>query len=299
MRKIYLLFFCLVCVFPAFAQLSRSVAEMKRDKSLELQRLKSQPLLVILPQEDPKELKRFAKEPAQLQTYKESITTVTGALQRMVGKVWTLSPSVEFKTPEQLKALKAANTGQLNVLEFGKYQLTTTPETMKNKYYIGNTEEYLGFQIKVLVKQVEFTLHSEPLGSKILYDSDVAYCLKRTADAIEGKNPVFQDKEKSKGLTLIACRDARAADLTDAQIKAVFPQACKFVSREEFEAAVREASPTNAFVRLCWVGGGLFAPMVFTMPEVNYVCIGKPTHSFDTPYLTEKDMKSFAKSMSR
>ncbi|WP_375437416.1 hypothetical protein [uncultured Hymenobacter sp.] len=296
MQKTYLLFFCLLCVSPTFAQFSRSIAEMNRDKPLEMQRLKSQPLLVILPQEEPKMLKRFAKDPAQLQAYKESIATVNGALQRMAGKAWTLSPSVEFITPEQLETLKATNTGQLNVLEFEKEQVTVLPTTMK---YAGYSKGYLGFQLKVIVKQIEFTLHKEPVGGETLYDSDVAYCIKRAANVAQEKGAVFENKEKVKALTVIACRDARTADLTDAQIKAIFPLACKFVSREEFELAVREASPTNAFLRLCWAGGGLFAPIIFTMPEANFVCLGKFRNSFDAPYLTEKDMKSFAKDISR
>jgi hypothetical protein len=296
MRKIYLFFLCLLCISPTFAQFSRSIAEINRDKPLEMQRLKSQPLLVVLPQEDPKMLKRFAKQPAQLQAYKESIATITSALQRMAGKAWTLSPSVEFKTPEQLEELKAANTGQLNVLEFGRRQVTTLPTTMK---YAGFSEGYLGFELKVIVKQVEFSLHKEPLGGEILYDSDVVYCIKRSANVAQSKGAVFENKEKFKGLTLIACRDAQTADLTDAQIKAVFPLACKFVSREEFELAVREASPTNAFLRLCWAGGGLFTPILFTMPEANFVCLGRPKNNFDAPYLTEKDIKSFAKDLSR
>ncbi|HEX8427853.1 hypothetical protein [Hymenobacter sp.] len=121
----------------------------------------------------------------------------------------------------------------------------------------------------------------------------------RSANVAQEKGEVFEDKAKFKELTWIVCRDARTADLTDAQVKAAFPITCKFVSREEFESAVREASPTNAFLRLCWVGGGMFAPIVFTMPEANIVCLGRPKNNFNVPYLTEKDMKFFAKSMSR
>jgi hypothetical protein len=111
----------------------------------------------------------------------------------------------------------------------------------------------------------------------------------------QGKTPTFQSKTKLKDLTLIICQDARSADLTDDKIKEVFSSPYKFVSREGFEKAFSEASPTDAFVRLSWIGGGSFTSMVFTMPGPDFIHLGRPRSDFETPYITQKDFKAFSK----
>ena len=53
MRSVYLFLCCLLLLStPSFAQFSRSIAEMKRDRAQETQLLRTQPLLVVLRQED-------------------------------------------------------------------------------------------------------------------------------------------------------------------------------------------------------------------------------------------------------
>lgn len=81
------LFYCCLCCGlllggSAFAQFSRTIAEFKRERGQETQLLKTQPLLVLLKQEDPKQLKKLAKRPAELQEYQQQLAHGNGVLQQ-------------------------------------------------------------------------------------------------------------------------------------------------------------------------------------------------------------------------
>ena len=127
-------FFCLLLSLSARAQFSRSIAEMKRDRALEKQLLQSQPLLVMLKREDPKEVKKLARNPAGLQVYKDAIGAINELMRNVAGPVWTLSPSVEYKYEDEIEALAAANTGQLNVLEYYGFLFATSPAPRRHAY---------------------------------------------------------------------------------------------------------------------------------------------------------------------
>ncbi|WP_216679007.1 hypothetical protein [Hymenobacter siberiensis] len=86
MRPFY---FCLCCCLllsaPVFAQFSRTIAEFKRDRDQETQLLRTQPLLVVLKQEDEKQLKKLAKKPDGLRAYQQSIALGNALLKEVAG----------------------------------------------------------------------------------------------------------------------------------------------------------------------------------------------------------------------
>lgn len=302
MKKIYLLCFYLLLGLHASAQFSRSIAEMKRDQATEKKLLQSQPLLIQLQREDPKELKRRASEPANLQAYKEHVAYVNELLRQVAGRLWTLSPNVEFKYEDEIEALVAANTGQLNVLTYGPLSLATSPPGMKHSWdpsgvsLPGGRTSLSGFELKIYVKKVVFSIHKEPVLSETLQVSDVVYCIRMLEQYARGNNMVLA-KWEGKPRTLLLCQDYRAPNLTDEQIKQVYPYPYEFVSRAAYEKAVQEAAPEYAFVRFSWAGYGSKAPMAFTLPMLETVCGGDLQDFAKQPVITLKDFKSFKKTM--
>ena len=95
------------------------------------------------------------------------------------------------------------------------------------------------------------------------HPSDVLYCIKMTEQFAKADGPTLRTKPGEKPLTLLLCQDDRAAGLTDAQIKQVYPYPYEFVPRAEFEKAVREAAPGYAFVRMAWQGYAIISPSWF------------------------------------
>ncbi len=303
MRSVYLFLCCLLLLStPSFAQFSRSIAEMKRDRAQETQLLRTQPLLVVLRQEDEKQLKKLAKKPDDLLTYKQSIALGNALLQEVVGPAWTFSPKVEYKSAVELAALVAANTGQLNVLDFDAVDYLDAPPPMRrygepSPIMVGHRDELLTFRLRIFLKQVDFAVHNEPLLNRTPNPSDALYCLRMLEQYAAGAGPQ-RIKSGSTPPMLVLCQDDRMPGLTDAQIKQVYPYAYQFVARSEYEKAVREASPGVAFVRMAWQAYGTISPMAYALPAFGIVS-GGDLHRLKNPLITLQDFKSFKKTLLR
>ncbi|MDB5234140.1 MAG: hypothetical protein JWR44_1133 [Hymenobacter sp.] len=302
MRFLYLLLsFGLLLSAPARAQFSRTFAEAGRKRDVEAQLLQSQPLLVMLKREDPRELKKLANKPAELQAYKEYIAFLNHTMQQLVAPVWTLSPKLEYKYEDEIEALAATNTGQLNVLEFDRLSFSTSlPEMRKASDFgkarlPGSYTSLLGFRLKIFVKKVEFNIHDEPVLTSTPHDSDLIYCLKMI-EQFARTNNIVRAKPTAAPPMLLLCEEDRTPGLTDAQIKPVYPYPYQFVGRAEFEKAVHAAAPGIVFARMSWQGYGIISPMVFSLPGLELVC-GGDFHSLKDPLITLKDFKMFKKSM--
>lgn len=298
----YLLCCCLLLSAPVLAQFSRSIAEFKRDRGQETHLLKTQPLLVLLKQEDPKQLKKLAKRPAELQEYQQLVAQGNSLLQQ-AAKIWTLSPTIEFKTEAELNALLAANTGQLNVLDFETVGYRTSPPPMHHSWDaappidLSSALKLPSVRLRVFQKKTGFVIQEEPVLSSIPNESDVIYCVKMIETMATHSTPT-RTKAGATPPKLLLCQDDRAPGLTDAQIKSAYPYPYEFVSRADFEKAVRDGAPEAAFVRVAWQGYGIISPLAFTLPGMELVC-GGDLHKVKEPLITLKDFRSFKKTLPR
>lgn len=303
MRVVYYLLCCsLLLSTPSFAQFSRSIAQMKRDRAQETELLRTQPLLVVLKQADEKQLKKLAKKPDDLRAYQESIAQGNALLQKVAGPAWTFSPNVEYKSEAELAALVAANTGQLNVLDVEPVEYPDSPAPLRhswdpNPIDARHRDELLSCRLRIFLKQIDFPIHSEPLLTNAPNDSDALYCVKLLEQYAAGTGPQ-RLKSGSMPPALLLCQDDRAPGLTDAQIKQVYPYPFQFVARAEYEKAVREAAPGVAFVRMAWQGYGTIEPMAYGLPKFGIVS-GGDLHRLKAPLITLQDFKSFKKTLLR
>ena len=303
MRPFY---FCLCCCLllsaPVFAQFSRTIAEFKRDRDQETQLLKTQPLLVLLKQEDPKQLKKLAKRPAELLEYQQLMAKGNALLQQ-AAKVWTLSPTIEVKTEAELDALLATNAGQLNVLDFETVGYRTSPAPMRHSWDtvapidLGSALKLPSLRLRVFQKKADFLVHEEPVLNSNPNESDVIYCVKML-ETMATHSSLIRTKAGATPPKLLLCQDDRAPGLTDAQIKSAYPYPYEFVSRADFEKAVRDGAPGGAFVRVAWQGYGIISPLAFTLPGMELVCGGE-LHKAQELLVTLKDFKSFKKTLPR
>lgn len=299
------LLFCLLlsCLLPApgFAQSSRPTA-YRRLTAEEKQRLRSQPLLVMLQRDDPQQLKKLARNPAGLRAYRDDMAK-SNAILRRAAAVWTFSPSVEFRYADEIDSLAMTDgVGQLNVLDFDQVAHATSPTTAARSWdkpgtgpSVGGTASLPSFRLRVYIKKRNFALHSEPILGPTLLDSDLTYCTKMIEQNVAG-TAWKRTKSGPNPPTLLLCQDDRAADLTDTQIKQVYPYPYQFVARAEYEKAFQAATPGYALVRMCWQGYAIISPMVLTLPNLELVC-GGDLHSLKQPLITQKDFKSFKKTL--
>ena len=303
MRFVYFYLCCfLLLSTPSFAQFSRSIAEMKRDRAQEAQLLRTQPLLVVLKQEDEKQLKKLARKPDELRAYQQFIALGNALLQQVAGPAWTFSPKVEYKSEAELAALVAANPGQLNVLDLEPVDYLDAPPPMRRygdpgPIMSGHRDELLTFRLRIFIKQVDFTIHNEPLLGPTPSQSDALYCVKMLEQYAAGAGPQ-RIKSGSTPPMLLLCQDDRAPGLTDAQIKQVYPYSYQFVARPEYEKAVHEAAPGVAFVRMAWQAYGTISPMAYALPGFGIVS-GGDLHRLKAPLITLQDFKSFKKTLLR
>lgn len=301
------LFYCCLCCClllsgAAFAQFSRTIAEFKRERGQETQLLKTQPLLVLLKQEDPKQLKKLARRPAEPQAYQQQLAHGNEVLQQ-AAKIWTLSPAVEFKTEAELEALLTANAGQLNVLDFETVGYRTSPAPMRHSWDtappidLSAALKLPSVRLRVFQKKTDFLIHEEPVLSSTPHESDLIYCVKMV-EAMAAHPTLSRTKAGATPPKLLLCQDDRAAGLTDAQIKSAYPYPYEFLARADFEKAVRDGAPGAAFVRVAWQGYAIVSPLAFTLPNMELVCGGE-LHKVKEPLITLKDFKSFKKTLPR
>ena len=83
-------------------------AQLGYSKPKDVAAVKSQPLIVVLKDEEPSQLKKLAKKPDELADYKAYIADYNVKMQELAPKLWHFSPSVEFRYVTDLPALRKA-----------------------------------------------------------------------------------------------------------------------------------------------------------------------------------------------
>ncbi|RZK24961.1 MAG: XRE family transcriptional regulator [Hymenobacter sp.] len=79
------------------------------DWTQEIAIIKAQPLVVLLNEEDPKELRKLADKPAELAQYKTYVAQYNAQLQQLARELWQFSPAVTFQSEADYQELRKAN----------------------------------------------------------------------------------------------------------------------------------------------------------------------------------------------
>ena len=243
-------------------------AQMGFGKPKDIAVVKSQSLVVILKDEDPKELKKLAKKSEDLATYKGYIANYNAQLQELAPKLWKFSPSVEFKHAADLPALRKAKGVQHGVLQ--QANLITTHRhynggamsggvgNMNNYTY--STDQVSAFTLEVYGDGDQDKVYLVNIAAGPIYTSDMIFALRSMqtymqarVDGRKGKEMREEIAENAKKLpskTLLIDEEDLKKNLTAADIKESYPFPYQVVPRQTIEQAVAASDARYAYIRM-------------------------------------------------
>ncbi len=264
MRILFL--FCLAFLLQASTAWAQYGFGFYRYKNVEL--ISKQPLVVLLTEEDPKELKRLADKPEELAHYKAYVAYLNTQLQQLAPQLWKFSPAVEFKTKSALPNMQAA-TGRTVVLYYLKQKVGTSRPSGLGP--IGGTWS-AGLQLSSPGDGEEHTECLVSLPVDAAYPSDIIIAFKQLQQELrkDVKLKADMNRDRKEQLqevraTLRAEGDANAESirtkpllvvqddvdkrLTEAEIKQLYPFPLQLVPRAAIEEAVWTGDTRYNYVR--------------------------------------------------
>lgn len=264
MRNLLLL--CLVCLLQAATARAQYGFGIYQYKSVEL--ISQQPLVVLLTEEDPKELRQLADKPEELAHYKAYVAYLNTQLQQLAPQLWKFSPSVEFKTKSALPALQAAK-GRTVVLYYQKRKVGTSRASGLGP--IGGTWS-ASLQLSSLGDGDEHTESNASLPLDAIYPSDIIVAFKQLQQALRRdtklKAELNSDRkerlqearamlraegdanaEAIRTKTLLVLQDDMDKHLTEADMKQLYPFPLQLVPRATIEEAVRTGDARYNYAR--------------------------------------------------
>lgn len=230
--------------------------------------ISKQPLLVLLTEEDPKELAKLASKPEELAQYKAYVAYLNAQLQQLAPQLWQFSPSVEFRPKSALPALEAAADQRAVVLYY-----------VKRKVGVRNPQAFgpiggvwsASLQLSTLADGKENKEYSAPLPLNAIYPSDIIIAFKQMQRELQKDVKLKADSRprgeqlKEARATLRAQGDANAEairtkpllvaqddvdkQLTEDAIKQFYPFPFQLVPRAFIEEAVRTGDARYHYVR--------------------------------------------------
>lgn len=237
-------------------------------KNVEL--ISQQPLVILLSEEDPKQLKKLANKPEELAEYKADIAYLNTKLQQLAPQVWKFSSAVAFKPESALPALQAA-VGQRTVVLYYR------------KRSVGVSRQHVGLGPKDGMWQASLQLSSPGDGEEhpecsvalpldIIYPSDIVVAFKQLQHELRRDVKIKADAGLGHDKQLQAARDMLRAEgdanaeairtklllvaqeevdekLTQDDIKRLYPFPVQLVPRAAIEEAVRVSDARYNYVR--------------------------------------------------
>ena len=294
MKKFLLFFITIFCV-------SSLTIRAQSEKSVAI--LKSQPLVVVLKEEEPDKLKKLAKKPAELAAYKAFIANYNAQIAELAPKLWHLSPSIEFKRESEMDALvkdKNYQRGELTHENFTVREHLAGGAARGPVLYASSSQT--AFLLSVISNGTKRVVMNMPIAPGVVYPSDIILCLKtaqyQLQQAANGKNTNAQLAESGKRLrskTLLLDEAEVNGKLSAAEIKQVYPFAFQLVSREAIETAVREGDTRYACVRIMPVMSDLFAQVVMDAADGAVLSMSMGGKGFKSGDVISKgNLKDFA-----
>jgi len=240
--------------------------------------VKSLPLLVILLDEDPKELERLAGKPTELADYRAYITSHNAQLKELVPKIWQFSPAVEFKREADLPALRKAKGIQQSVFRQIDFRLSQqvayrSAGVMTSGFnsYTVKSKTMSGLAFELVGNGEERSVWRMPIVGGAAYASDLIFSLRsgqRYFQASAGGDDrnwpmkITQNGPRLQTKTLLIEEADLAVKLTTDDLKRAYPFPYQLASRAIIEAAAASSDSRYAYLRLLQASDDLMVPMV-------------------------------------
>jgi len=253
------------------------------DAGADLATVRVHPLVVLLPEEDPKVLRQLADKPTELAQYKAYLVQYSAQAHELAPKLWKLSPTVEFRSESDFKALRSSKE-QAVVLHY--------TERRMNEVGYNTAADFMG---SYKARQMECELvggrggHSLWRGATPVdgatYASDLATTLRglqtdlaraATQTGLHMRQSMasemlhqMQLTELLRTKTLLLSEADLRDQLTPAGVRALYPQAVQVVPLATIEAAVLSGDARYTYVR------HLASPVGGTGPNVIDMATGE------------------------
>jgi hypothetical protein len=291
---------------------STAWAQMGFGKPKDITTIKSHPLVVILKDEDPKELKKLAKKPDDLADYKASISDYNQQMQALAPKLWKFSSSVEFKHESDLEALRKVKNSQCGVLKHADFVLAQRHSsvglgTMANPANVYYTSEHISaLVLEVVGDGDESKVWHVQLAPGPIYTSDIIFSIatlqtyvQSRADGRKGsemREEIAQNSKKLPGKTLLIDEEDLRRGLTAADIKLAYPFPYQVVSRSTIEAAAATYDSRYAYVRILPITEGHMAQVAVDAATSDIMGLSLPGGLIASgSSVTKGNLKDFAK----
>ena len=312
MRNLFLI--CLVLLLRASTTWAQYGFGFYNYKNVEL--ISQQPLVVLLTEEDSKELKRLADKPEELAQYKAYITYLNTQLQQLAPQLWKFSPSVEFKPKSALPAMQAAKGQRTVVLYYEKRKVgTSRPSglgpiggTWSASLQLsspGDGEEHTECRVSLPVdaaypsdiiiafRQLQQELRKDTkLKAELNRDRKERLQEARTTLRAEGD----ANAESIRTKTLLVPQDDVDKRLTEADIKQLYPFPLQLVPRATIEEAVRTGDTRYNYARWQAASAASVGPEIIDAADgriLGYSYEGGVSNS-GQPIIGKRELKDFA-----
>jgi hypothetical protein len=278
-RKIQgLLFVLLLNAVPALAQFGTMP-----DPSADIAIIKSQPLVVLLDDEDPKELRALANKPADLAQYKAYVAQHNAQLRDLAPKLWQFSPTVEFKQEGEYKELCKTKKARIAVLHYAEDKLgKSAPGPMGHRLETISMGTYVRRQMALDIvgdgHEHQAWAGPAPLGAA--YAGDIATTLRSLQASLQrkaasaGKTISYRQAMIAEGenslkniallrtKTLLLSQADLQDQLTEAEVRKLYPSPVQVVSLQTIETAILAGDARYTYARCLAHGAGRTGPIV-------------------------------------
>jgi hypothetical protein len=283
-------------------------------KNVEL--ISKQPLIVLLTEEDPKELEKLANKPEEIAHYKAYVAYINSQIQQLAPQFWKFSPSVEFRPKSELPTLKAAKDKRAVVLYYVKQKVGVSRSQAFGP--IGGVLS-AWMQLSSLGDGQEKRECSAALPLDAIYPSDIIIAFKQLQRALQTDVKLKADMDRPRKEQLQEARamlraegDANAESirtkpllvaqddvdkqLTEATIKQLYPFPFQLVPRATIEEAVRTGDTHYNYVRWYAANAASVGPRIIDTADGRVLgnSYEGGVSSSGLPIIGKRELKDFA-----
>ena len=268
----------------------------------EIALIKSQPLVVLLDEEDPKELRKLADKPAELAQYKTYVAQYNAQLRQLAPKLWQFSPAVTFQSEADYQELRKAKGAKTVVLHQTRQRLGRQLNGLETDLVAWMELELVGGGDR------ENVWHG-PSSLTVLYPSDIVFTFRNLQrDLQEKASDAGKTVSNRKGVARLMLQDVQHAQqlktktlllnraevpdqLAEAEIAKDYPFPVQLVPLQTIEAAVLAGDARYAYVRWLTVTAGLVGPSIIDAADGHRLT----TALSSKPELAKADLKDFTR----
>ncbi|SET13382.1 hypothetical protein [Hymenobacter actinosclerus] len=286
-RKLFFFaFLLLLSVGGAWAQLGLGNPK-------EVAQVKSQPLIVLLRDEDPGILKKLAKKPEELADYKSFVADYNTRIQALTTSMWQFSPGVEFRPESELEALRKAKGKPQGVLQHQDVYLTGprnhvagTPTTGLQAQFYHTAEKVSAMVIYLVGNGDKDRVAQMLLAPGPIYTSDLIFSLRNLQQYLDARSKgrsgsdiraeIAQNGKLLRKKILLIDEEDIKGKLTTADIKQSYPFPYEVVPRSKIEEAVSSGDARYACIRLLPATESIMVQVAMDAKDGTMLAMSKP-----------------------